>query len=493
MPRSTPPPPPRFDDHPAPGRRARPLERLLGAAIAVVLLAGAVSAIVRGTGDDGPRHPEAWDPRVVDLVRFVERDRGLSFDHPVYVDFLTPEEYTGATTDDVSDLDEDVRDELAEQAGLLRALGVASGEVDLAAALNDVSDSGTLAFYDPSSKRVRVRGTEMTVGLRSTLVHELTHALQDQHFDLKELLSGSEDGGEYAGRRALAEGDASRVADDYVRNELTDEEEAAYDAEIQAEVDKSQEGTKDVPDFINLSFGIYYVFGPPFLRMLLNDGGNSAVDHAFDHPPSTEEHLFDPASYLADETWTRAELDLDPDVVPDGPFGISSWYLVLAARLDPAVAMKAALGWNGDDYASFDRDGTTCVRAVFRGDTPQDEQQMSAALDGWIAAMPAGAAHRVDVEGHPGFESCDPGPGVDIPIPNDLTDAVLLPQYRGYAEAAVAKDLKARGSRCFADRVVDGLTVAQLADRSDAGRAALDARFQARGRQAFGACESLDT
>ena len=50
-----------------------------------------------------------------------------------------------------------------------------------------VSDGGTLAFYDPTDERVRVRGTEMTVGLEVTLVHELTHALQDQHFDLERL------------------------------------------------------------------------------------------------------------------------------------------------------------------------------------------------------------------------------------------------------------------------------------------------------------------
>src|SRR4051794_6830075 len=42
----------------------------------------------------GPAHPDAWDPRVLDLVRFDEKHRGLKFDHPVFVDFLTPEEYS---------------------------------------------------------------------------------------------------------------------------------------------------------------------------------------------------------------------------------------------------------------------------------------------------------------------------------------------------------------------------------------------------------------
>ena len=37
------------------------------------------------------RYPAAWDPRVVDLVSFVEKQRGLNFEHPVFVDFLDPQ------------------------------------------------------------------------------------------------------------------------------------------------------------------------------------------------------------------------------------------------------------------------------------------------------------------------------------------------------------------------------------------------------------------
>ena len=46
--------------------------------------------------DDGPGHPDEWDPRVADLAAFVEDERGLDFDHPVYVDFLTAGRVHGA-------------------------------------------------------------------------------------------------------------------------------------------------------------------------------------------------------------------------------------------------------------------------------------------------------------------------------------------------------------------------------------------------------------
>ena len=48
--------------------------------------------------------------------------------------------------------------------------------------------SDTLAFYDPRTQDVYVRGTDTTApATRVTLAHELTHALQDQHFDLRAL------------------------------------------------------------------------------------------------------------------------------------------------------------------------------------------------------------------------------------------------------------------------------------------------------------------
>ena len=115
-------------------------------------------------GDDGPGHPDEWDPRVADLAAFVEDERGLEFDHPVYVDFLTPAEYTArdhrATTTRPSPTTSGPSSTATP--GELRALGVASGELDLFEAFNQVSDGGTLAFYDPTDERIRVRGTEMT-------------------------------------------------------------------------------------------------------------------------------------------------------------------------------------------------------------------------------------------------------------------------------------------------------------------------------------------
>jgi hypothetical protein len=404
---------------------------------------------------------------VADLAAFVAEERDLEFDHPVHVDFLSAEEYTTLTTTEEEALDEESRGELDRYAGELRALGLASGELDLFEAYNKVADAGTLAFYDPTDERVRVRGTEMTVGLEVTLVHELTHALQDQHFDLEHLADDDLDAGAQLALRALIEGDATRVEDGYVESELDEEQQTAYDEEYAGELEASLDATADVPSYVSASFGVPYALGAPFVLMLENQDGNGGVDDAFASPPDAEDDLFDPSSYLAEEDDDNdVELDLDDDLEPfdEGVLGSPTWYLMLAERIDPLVAFEAARGWGGDAYATFERGDRTCIRTVFVGDTDDDEQQMEEALEQWLAAMPGDGAVVVTVDGHPGIDACDPGDDIDMALTDRSEEALNVPALWGYLVADAASAVDADAARCYAEQVLDGLTFDEVID-----------------------------
>ncbi|MGH9273557.1 MAG: hypothetical protein ACRDZU_02825 [Acidimicrobiales bacterium] len=466
----------------------------LGTVIAGLLAVGIVAAVTK-TVDDGPDHPDAWDPRVADLVTYLEGARGLDFDHPVYVDFLTPAEYTKEATTDEGGLGADDRAELDRYAGELRALGVATGNIDLFAIYNQVSDGGTLAFYDPAEQRVKVRGVTMTISLEVTLVHELTHALQDQHFDLGRLESGALEPGGAAAFRGLVEGDAVRIEDDYIRGVLTPEQQATYDEEYAAALEASEAATGEVPAFVSASVGAPYLLGQPLTVMLANRGGNDAVDRAFRSPPETEEHLFDPASFLADEGSQDVDLDLDEDDEPrvfdEGSFGSPSWYLMLAERIDPKLAFEAALGWDSDAYAAFERDDRTCIRVSFAGDTPNDEAEMGAALTQWVTAMPGGEASAVEIDGRPGLEACDPGPDVDMALTGRAERALFVPSLWGYLVADAATRLEADGARCYARGVLNGLTYDEITDLE--GTAFQGEAFQRTMIRAFDACSQASS
>ncbi len=457
----------------------------MGTVLAGLAVLGAIVAITGARPDD---HPREWDPRVADLAAFVELERGLRFDHPVHVDFLTPEEYTVQTTDEEAAVADDERAELARYAGQLRALGVASGELDLVEAFNQVSDGGTLAFYSPFDDRVRVRGTELTVGLKVTIVHELTHALQDQHFDLEALFDPELDDEAATAYRALVEGDALRVEDGFVAQELTADEQSDYDAEFADELDASNVATQDVPAFVNAVVSAPYALGRPFTLLLLNEGGNEAVNDAFDEPPTTEEHLFDPLTFLGDEGKESVDLGFpdDAELFDEGSFGAIGWYLVLAERIDAKLAFDAALGWAGDSFAGFSDEATTCVRLGFVGDTDGDDDEMARALDAWAAALPGDRAEVIDLDGHPGLEACDPGPEVDLQLTGRSEDSLFLPSLWGYLVADASSQLEPAGSRCYARAVLEELTYEEITDPE--GAVFADAAFQARLLDAFTAC-----
>lgn len=451
-------------------------------------LAVGLAGVATGSFDTGPDHPESWDPRVLELAAFVESERGLRFHEPVHVDFLTAEEYSEQTTTDAEGLADEDRLELDRYEAELRAFGLATGDLDLVEAYNAVSDAGTLAFYDPKDERIRVRGTEMTVGLEVTLVHELTHALQDQHFDLARLYDEDRDSSEYTAFLGLIEGDALRIEASYVSTALEPGERQRYEDEYATELERSEEATADVPAFVSASFAVPYALGQPLVVMLANQGGNDAVDEAFEHPPTTEEHLFDPASYLAEEDGEVLDLDLgDVEVIDEGPFGAPSWYLLLAERIDPMVAFDAALGWAGDRYATFERDGRSCVRAAFAGDTAADEAAMADALEAWAEAMPEGAAESLRLDGQPALDSCDPGSDVEDPnLSGRSDDALFVPSLWGYLVADASNQLEPPEARCYARRVIDGLTYEEITDPE--GAVFSDPAFQDSLVDAFGAC-----
>jgi Zn-dependent peptidase ImmA (M78 family) len=85
------------------------------------------------------------------------------------------------------------RSEAQREESVFRALGFIGGNVDLLRGIDTAQSSETLAFYDPDRKEVIVRGTTLDVAHQVTVAHELTHVLQDQHFNLPKLQQRASD------------------------------------------------------------------------------------------------------------------------------------------------------------------------------------------------------------------------------------------------------------------------------------------------------------
>jgi hypothetical protein len=457
-----PPPPERPGPQGGAPTRRRSRWAIVGVLVAVVVVAAIVVPRI-GDGDDGPE-PAAWDPRVQDLVRFVEAERGLTFEHPVPVDFLTPEEFRDELTTEASDITPKDRREIRATEAIMRALGLLDADIDLLDEVNTFSTEGVAAFYDPARKRVFVPEGPLTPSLRATLVHELTHALQDQHYDLSALEDEAPDD-EASAERALIEGDAQRIEHAYVGS-LSDADMAQYREETKRAAAQSRRALEGVPPFIRAFFESPYVLGESLIGALLLDGGPDRIDQAFEAPPTSEEHLLDPFTFLdGDEPIDvpKPALEAGETEVDTGDLGAITWYLLLAERLDLHTALQAVDGWGGDSYVVYRSQDRFCVRAAFQGDDPSETAQMEQALSAWVATMPQASAALTRDGEILTLRSCDPGPDVSSATRDIAEKALLIPLVRTSLAAGIEEEGVERPvARCVAAVIIDRLPTRSL-------------------------------
>lgn len=430
-----------------PRRSGWPANRWIAAFVAVAVVAGIV-ALGTGRDDAGGGHPHRWDRRLADLVAFVEDTRGLQFRHPVTTRFLPDGRFRAAVTGgDERTAEED--EELEHYEGVLRALGLVAGELDLRAAADTLAGEGIFGVYLPERDEILIRGRRITPAMRPTIVHELTHALQAQHFDLER---GRGTSGEDLAFRALVEADAGRVEREYVGS-LPENERAAVEADQRSQAEAID--IEGVAPILTELFSLPYVFGPPFLEALRAEG-ERRVDQAFREPPTTEEHLLEPASYLdGDEPLEVRTPRLGPgERRADEPsdFGMLSMLLVLGERVPFGQAWAAVDGWAGDASISFRAEGRDCIRIRTRLDTTHDAEQLLATSRAWLGDATTGEVRRTGDAVV--LTSCDPGSDA-APRDPDRPRTFDLVQLRAELVASLgANGVPGPVAACAADRLL---------------------------------------
>jgi len=477
-------PPPGFAAPPP--RKKAPLLLSLGALAVVLLLLGG-AAIFVGTRHDGPHYPKEWDSRVLDIVSFDEKERGLTFKHPVEIDFLSEDDFKAKVTTSDADLSDDDKAQITQTEASFRALGLIGGDVDLLQSQNDIQGGGTLAYYSPEDKKVRVRGTDLDVATRVTLAHELTHALQDQYYDLSRLDQMKTDG-EATAFRALVEGDATVVENAYIAH-LSSSDAAAYDDQNQKQADTADYG--DDPQVLVATFTSPYIVGPPFVEALKAKGGNNAINDALQNPPTSEAALLDIFTFLDKQAPIDVhELDL-PDgatKLDDGDFGATTWYLMLARRLDVHEAIAAVDNWAGDAYITYSEpDGRVCVKARYEGKTQADTEQMYASLKSWLAADVTEGSKVEDLVNMVDLTSCDPGTTSTLAGQDQSMAAIEMLGLRlQVVSEAFQAGAPSSVAECSSNGLVAQLDLADLDQNAD--QAAVGAKVQNALTQAIQAC-----
>jgi hypothetical protein len=370
----------------------------------VALLAGAAIYVVR---HQSAAYPAAWDPRVAPVASFVPGARGLSWKHPVRVRFLTTGQFdswiAAETTHPSSGGPSD-----QQQIEIARAFGLIWGDVD-PSALTAPSGLPTLAAaYDPSAKTVYVNGPVLTPFVKAELAYALTNALDDQHFNLRHVTSGSAD--DESAASALVAGEADLVEQAYIRA-MPAAEQAAFQQEYQQKAGAAQRVAATLPPFVADSAEFPDEFGLTLVEALYAQGGNAEVDEAFRNPPRLDGEVVNPATYQPGIPASKVGAPAVPagatKILPAEGFGELPLVETLGYEIGFSAAWRAAAGWTGDRFVAFRFDGRTCAALSVLTDNAGDAGALASAGSAWSSHIPGATVTETGLTVN--FRTCDPG------------------------------------------------------------------------------------
>ena len=341
-----------------------------------------------------------------------------------------------------------------------------------------------LAFYDPDAKEVVIRGGTkfLDVPHRVVLAHELTHVLQDQHFDLNQLQDAVRraPGQSPEALRAVIEGDANRIEDKYLSG-LSQNDRTDFRTWERKGVQSADRATADVPAVLDVLQSAPYAFGPLALagrrRRRRQRRGGPRVRARRVHPGALRgaDRVAHGAGAGADR---RAEGGPGREDRRDArPAGCVRPLPAARVAVDGADALAAASTWSGGRSRTVRADGRTCVRGVVDASTSTGARGVEARLRsggrrhcrrGWrrCGAPAAGSSLR----------SCDPGADSTLASPDAaITRAQNLLVAHNELEVALVREVNGDGLplrvvRCAALEFVRSPQLSALLAQARAGR-----------------------
>jgi tetratricopeptide (TPR) repeat protein len=174
--------------------------------------------------------------------------------------------------------------EAGEVMGQLESWRGLTFQEDLVVHFESSAGEGVAGYYEPATKRLVVGLSNSARFNRGTMLHEMYHALQDQHFDLSALHRVSDTLDYQRTLSALIEGEAMLAV-----AELMD-----YDFLAHATI--PEDGALNVDRYESI---FRYGDGQRFILHLQEVGGWELVSAAFAEPPRTTAEIYHPERYLS--------------------------------------------------------------------------------------------------------------------------------------------------------------------------------------------------
>lgn len=317
------------------------------------------------------------------LITAAQEIRQLAFIEPPTIRVVTEEELEQLVREDIAESAED----LPADEALYKVLGLLADTADFETIISDLYGEQVAGFYDGETDElvVPVRDDGFSLIQQGTVIHELVHALTDQHFDFNtdfEAMIEADRLDQATAYQALIEGDATLAEIQWVQG-LTQREIGQFLAES-LEIDSS--ALDGAPRFLVESLIFPYDTGLSFVQSLHSFGGWEAVNDAYEllvELPGSSEQVITPSDYGEDLPISVQV----PEIVIDGyelertsVWGEQGFRLMLNQGSTVSDVAPAADGWGGDAYHQWYDGQNAALLIAYQGDTAGDTDELEAAL-----------------------------------------------------------------------------------------------------------------
>jgi len=268
--------------------------------------------------------------------------------------------------------------ELHAQEAALRAFGLVSGKFNLEKFLISFYTEQAAGFYDPKRKTMFIADWIPADTQSQVLSHELTHALQDQSWDLEKFLHAAHDNDDATNaRQAVVEGYATAA----MMQQMTAPVELAQLPAIEPlmEMVARQQFEEfpmfsGAPYFFRVQALFPYLQGMGFMQFGLQQGGWKSLNAIFQNPPDATKQIFEPRTYF--DRQPLPTLTLAHPAALDGVAGLEflsenvmgelGYYSLLGQLISEDEAKTLSNAWLADRYLLYEHSGGNDYTLVAR-------------------------------------------------------------------------------------------------------------------------------
>ena len=231
-------------------------------------------------------------------------------------------------------------------------------------------------LYDPKAREFYIADWIPIDDQRMVMAHELTHALQDQHFQIEVWVKAARpnDDAELA-RESVLEGSAMAAMIDFLLKGTghSVEDLPAIDPSLFAGDMSKSPKLQEAPQFLKDGMIFPYFGGLTFSTAILKSTGWNGLSAVFAKPPISTQQIIHPALYKSGKTPAAVAIPsfqklLGPDwtKMDENVMGEFGWMEILKQFLGEKIAKPLAAAWDGDRYALYEQKQTKRLVLVAR-------------------------------------------------------------------------------------------------------------------------------